>query len=287
MNQMMIWGHGYVTQFLKKPLIEEGWRVISTSRNVPIGSSIQNDHETRMHFFDPNLASYIQSSDAILSTVPPDESGTDPVLKYYQEIITTSRCRWIGYLSATSVYGDHRGAWVDEQALCKPSHLKAQYRLLIEQQWLGLYDQWNLPVHIFRLSGIYGPKNNCLEEIDKGKKTTLIKNNHFFSRIHVEDIAQSIMASVHQPTAGQVYNVSDDKPAPLHEVHQFAASLLGKEPLQMVPVEESNISEPMRLFFQDHKKVNAQKIKKTLGIRWIYPDYQSGLSKDCLFDRSI
>lgn len=282
MKKIIIFGHGYVSKFLTRTFNNLGWATICTSRKIEIGTPIKNGNLTVINFFDPMLTSMIQSSHVILSTIPPNENGIDPVLENYSNIIAKSAFRWVGYLSSTSVYGDHDGAWIDEKTECTPSHEKARNRLSIERQWLNLYYSFKLPVHVFRLSGIYGRNRNCLEDIIMGKDFTVIKKNHYFSRIHIEDLCQGIIASIKCPTPGEIYNMSDGEPAPLHIVQQFGATILGKYKLKEILEEKAALSEQFKIFFQDNKKVNGQKIIKKLGINLLYPNYRWGLLKGCL-----
>jgi nucleoside-diphosphate-sugar epimerase len=283
MNKVTIFGHGYVSSFLIKTFSRLGWNIVCTSRKIDIARPIKYENLTLINFFDPDLLSILQTSNIILSTVPP-EQNIDPVLRQYRNIIAQEKSLtlWIGYLSSTNVYGNHQGAWVDETMPCNPSNQKARDRLEIEKQWLNLYDSFNLPVHVFRLSGIYGPGRNCLEDILLGKDFTIVKENHYFSRIHIEDICQLILNSINYPTPGEIYNISDNEPMPLHVVQQFGAKILGKDKLKEIMEEKAKISESFKRFFMDNKKVNGQKIIKQLGVNLIYPDYLSGLLHGCL-----
>jgi nucleoside-diphosphate-sugar epimerase len=275
---IVIFGNGYVTQFLVPQLVLQGWSVYVTSRQLqlvkPIGGS------RLIHFFDPDLPNIISQSQAILSTVPTDPTAIDPVLALYADPIRNAKA-WVGYLSATNVYGDHGGAWVTEASSCQPSYPKAKTRHLAEQKWLSLHHNHQTPVHIFRLSGIYGPKRNALIAIDQGKKHVVVKQNHQFSRIHVADICQVILASIAKPTPGEIFNVSDNQPAPIEDVYHFACQLLGRDQLDQVPFEAAKLSKPAKQFFNDHKQVSSQKIQSQLGIQWRYPDYKTGLADGC------
>lgn len=282
MNKVTIFGHGYVSRFLTKTFNHLGWTIVCTSRKIETGMPIQNDNLMLINFFDPTLPSILQSSNVILSTIPPSENGIDPVLHKYSDIIAKAVLQWVGYLSSTNVYGNHNSTWIDETTPCNPSHEKARHRLGIERQWLNLYDSVNLPVHVFRLSGIYGPGRNCLEDILMGKDFTIVKKNHYFSRIHIEDICGLILASINCPTPGEIYNISDGEPAPLHRVQQFGAKILEKDKLKEILEEKAVLSEQFKMFFKDNKKVNGEKILKKLGMSLIYPHYRIGLFKGCL-----
>lgn len=280
---IIIFGHGYVAKFLINTCSSLGFNIVCTSRKIAIGMPIKTGNLTLINFFDPTLAFMLQSADVILSTVPV-EQNIDPVLSKYRDIIAQKKAlpHWIGYLSSTSVYGNHGGSWVTETTPCKPSNEKAQSRLAIEKQWLNIYPSNHAPVHVLRLSGIYGPGRNCLEEILAGKNFTIVKENHYFSRIHIADICRLIISSINSPTPGEIYNISDNEPAPLHLVQQFGAEILAKDKLTEIKAETAQISEHLKHFFMDNKKVNGQKIIKKLGANLIYPNYRSGLLHGCL-----
>jgi len=276
---IIIFGHGYVAKFLIQKLNALGWIIYCTSRQIEVGKPVKNENVTQINFLDPAIPSLIKSADALLSTVPPNNDVIDPVLHTYAEVISKSMFEWIGYLSSTSVYGNHNGAWVTEETQCAPTNEQSRIRLLAEQQWLKLYSINKLPVHILRLSGIYGPDKNCLEQIKKGKNFTVIKENQFFSRIHVEDICMATIASIESPTAGEIYNISDDQPAPINVVQQFGASILNAKSLHEIPFEVAGLSDQAKHFFHDNKKVSGEKIKRRLHIAWTYPNYIVGLTK--------
>jgi len=279
---ILIFGNGYVSKFLSKSLNDLGWLVYCTSRQVELEKSFVCETIKIINFFDPKLYEIIKSANIILSTVPIDNEFIDPVLEHYFGIISQEEFEWVGYLSSTGVYGDHDGKWVDEQTKCKPSNCKSKIRLLAEEKWLGLYIKYKIPIHIFRLSGIYGPGKNCLQEIQNGKNFTIIKKDQYFSRIHVVDICQAMIASINSPAPGELYNVSDDEPAQINVVQQFGARLLNRKQLVEIPFEEANLSKQAKMFFDDNKKVSSNKILKSLNITWKYPNYRIGLLQGCL-----
>lgn len=275
-KKILIFGHGYVSRFLGRQLLEEGWLVYATSRSVCDRSD--DAGITVLSFFSDELPALIEKADLILSTVAPGDD--DPVLSRYQGALTQSCARWVAYVSATSVYGDYHGEWVDEVSECRPADARSKRRYRVEQTWLGLHKEYGLPVHAFRLSGIYGPNRNALERLKQSGPPCIVKAGHTFSRIHVLDICQALKASMERPTPGEVFNVSDDEPAALHEVQAYAADLLGVR-LQTVSYEQADLTPGMRSFFEANKKINATKIKECLGVTWLYSSYREGL--DALF----
>jgi nucleoside-diphosphate-sugar epimerase len=213
----------------------------------------------------------------LLSTVPPTEKG-DPVLDALKnDINIMERFAWIGYLSTTGVYGDRQGGLVDETSPLLPSQARSLLRVRAEEEWLSLWHKYKLPVHIFRLAGIYGPGRSAIEQIRTGKARRIIKPGQLFSRIHVEDISGALLASLAKPTPGEVYNLCDDDPATPDEVISYAADLLAVPPPPAIPFEQAELSEMARSFYADNKRVSNQKIKTVLGYRMRYPSYREGL----------
>jgi nucleoside-diphosphate-sugar epimerase len=206
----------------------------------------------------------------VVLSIPPDAEG-DLVYRENYEI----NAEWIGYLSTTGVYGDAQGGWVDETSPCNPSQERSKWRVIAEQQWLAS----GLPVEVFRLSGIYGAKaeRNQLDSVRDGSSRRIAKENQFFSRIHVDDITQILLASIAQPQAGEIYNCADDFPCPQAEVVEFAADLLGVEPPPLVKFEDAELSPMARSFYSSSRKVNNDKIKSKLGIKLAFPTYKEGL----------
>ncbi len=279
---IVIFGHGYVSKFLSKVLSNSGWIVYCTSRQPELNNFDDTNNVKIIKFLDRDLYQVLKVADAILSTVPPDHHIIDHVLRQYIEPISQEKFQWVGYLSSTGVYGHHDGAWVDEETKCQPTNEQSQARLLAEEQWMSLHKDYHLPVHIFRLSGIYGPGRNCLEDIINGKDFTIIKEDQYFSRIHIEDICQGVVASINLPTPGEIYNLSDDEPSRIDVVQQFGASILKRNPLREIAFEEAYLSERAKMFFYDSKKVSNRKILHKLNITWKYPNYRDGLLHGCL-----
>lgn len=213
----------------------------------------------------------------ILLSVPPDEMG-DPVFDVMAEkICALPSLKWVGYLSTTGVYGDLQGGWVDEESPYNPSGKRGQRRVEAEMAWRGLFESSSLPVHIFRLPGIYGPGRNQLVSLKNGKARRIEKPGQVFSRIHVADLAAILMASMQQPNPGAIYNVTDDEPAPPQDVVRFAAELLGVDPPPLQAFETAELSPMARSFYADSKKVRNTKIKTELGVSLRYPTYREGL----------
>lgn len=278
---LLIFGLGYVGQWLGRTLLAEGWRVRGTSRTLSRAQNLK-DQGFEIAIWDgigPCPQGILEGVTHILITIPPDEKG-DVVLRQFD--FTGRSLRWVGYLSATSVYGNHQGAWVRENSALNPISSRGCHRLLAESQWLDYQAKHPLfPLHIFRLSGIYGPGRSVLESIQSGIAQRIDKPGHVFSRIHVEDIIQILKASINHPQPGEIYNLADDQPAATAEVTAFGCHMLGAEVPPLVSFEEANLSVSLREFYAEHKRVDNHKIKEALGIRLIYPTYKEGLPHCC------
>ena len=185
--------------------------------------------------------------------------------------------KWVGYLSTTGVYGDRGGDWVDEESPLEPNTARGQRRLQAERSWLRLHSDFGLPVHLFRLAGIYGPGRNTLLNVRDGSAKRIIKPGQIFSRIHVEDIAGVLAASIAKPNPGRAYNVCDDEPCPPQEVVEFAANLLGLPLPPEIPFEQAELSPMAKSFYAESKRVSNRRIKTELGYKLVYPNYREGL----------
>lgn len=227
-------------------------------------------------YADAKIENALGQADAVLISIGPDERG-DPVLRRFAHHIEQSKTiRWIGYLSTIGVYGDAQGGWVDETTPPTPSHARTNMRVKVEQEWLALGERAAKPVQIFRLAGIYGPgRNPILNLVQRAQR--IIKPGQVFNRIHVDDIAQTLLASLAKPRAGAVYNVTDNEPAPPQDVLTYAADLMGVEPPPEIPFEKAVMSEMARSFYADNKRVSNRLIRDELGITLLYPTYREGI----------
>ena len=226
---------------------------------------------------DPKIAAALSEANAVLISAGPDETG-DPVLRRFARKIETSpSIQWIGYLSTIGVYGDADGGWVDEIVPPRPSHARTLRRVEVEKAWLALGARSGKATQIFRLAGIYGPGRNPIINLDQ-RAQRVIKKGQVFNRIHVEDIAQALLASIAKPRNGAIYNVSDNEPAPPQDVLLFAAEITGREPPPEVPFEHAVMSEMARSFYADNKRVSNRLIREELGVTLRYPTYREGVS---------
>ena len=226
--------------------------------------------------FDQKLIENLKSSDHILSSIAP-VNGEDIVIKNFQKIFKVSKIKWITYLSATSVYGNHNGDWVDEKSKTNPTSTNGIDRLNAEKSWLNLADKNNLPLQIFRLSGIYSNQNNVLARLKSGNAKIIKKKNNFFSRIHVEDLANILFKSLQNFKSKEIYNISDDKPTSSEELVLYGSKLLNIEKPETVDLSKIE-NQMLKNFYKDSKKVSNKKMKIFFEYQLKYPTYVEGLN---------
>lgn len=278
---LLIFGFGYTAHFLAKKAAEMNVHVTGTTRNKEhIGYDSSTDC-TVIHFSEPSIDKALASASHILISTPPTHDFGDPVLKQFSHLLKnhTKTIQWIGYLSSTSVYGDHQGNWVDESSKANAPGTQGILRLSAEQQWITFAKEQQLPLTIFRLAGIYGPQQNMLTQIIKGKKEAVVKEGQFFSRIHVDDIALVILSAMQKAMMGiHIYNVADNEPAAAEVICDYAASLLQLAPLKKVDYKAAQLSPMAQEFYSHNKRVSNAKLKKELNIELTYPSYKEGLT---------
>lgn len=276
-----ILGFGYTAIFLAKNLLRSNFSITGTSRAPNNCKYYQEFGYKIVDFNNSEVDNILNLSTHLLILTPPDPVLGDPVLATFLLLLEKYRrqLEWVGYVSSTAVYGNHEGVWVDELTTPKNLGSRAALRLKTEIDWLNVANKFQLPIHIFRLAGIYGPSRNVLTDIVKGKKQSIYKEGHFFSRIHVEDIAKVILASIQKPNPGSIYNVADDFPAPSHELDQYAASLLHRVTLPLVPFEKAVLSDMAKEFYNNNRRVSNAKIKQEFKLELDYPCYRKGLMK--------
>lgn len=281
-NVMFVFGLGFSARALSELLLAEGWTVRGTTRSSEKALWL-SEMGIEAHLFDAGqpLAdlSVLDGVTHLLASVPPGPDG-DPVLIHHGPdlAVRAGEIRWAGYLSTTGVYGDRGGEWVDENAALDPATERGARRVAAEAAWCRLWREHGLPVHLFRLAGIYGPGRNALETVRQGKARRVVKPGQVFSRTHVRDIAAVLAASMAQPNPGAAYNVCDDDPAPPQDVIAHACALLGVTPPPEIPFEEAELSEMARSFYAESKRVSNARIKDELGVELAYPDYRAGLA---------
>ena len=226
--------------------------------------------------FDQNLVVKLKEADHILVSIPP-ENQEDLVIKNFSKFIESSKVKWITYLSATSIYGDHKGEWVNENSKTNPISNNGIARLKAENAWVSLEKNKKIPVQIFRLSGIYSNEKNILIRLKSGGVKLINKKNHFFSRIHVDDISNILFKSLSKFKSGEIYNLSDDKPSTSEEVTLFGAKILNIENIEKIEVDQIK-SEMLKNFYNESKKVSNKKMKSYFNYNLKFPSYIEGLN---------
>ena len=276
MPHLFCFGLGYSAQALMREVARFGWIISGTNRS---GETVEGCN--KVWPFDGTAVIPGEALDGvthILVSIPPGNEG-DVVIRWHDAELTrrATQVRWLGYLSTTAIYGDRGGEWVDESSALSPTTDRGRRRLEAENAWLALFVQSSLPVHIFRLAGIYGPGRNQLLSVRDGTARRIIKRGQVFSRIHRDDVAGVLQASIARPSPSRAYNVCDDEPSPPEEVVAYAAHLLGRAPPPEVSFEIAELSPMARSFYADSKRVSNRRIKRELGYRLLYPTYREGL----------
>ena len=274
MSNLLIIGYSYSAAALVPQLLAQGWQISGTTRSPEKFESIKAQGVTPLLWSD-DLTEALSTATHLLISAAPDANG-DPLLAKTGSNIAqlVPNLTWAGYLSTTGVYGDCEGRWIDETAPLTPSTKRGEMRVQAEDAWRAT----GLPLHVFRLAGIYGPGRGPFAKVKSGKARRIIKQDQVFSRIHVDDIAQVLAASIAQPNPGSAYNLCDDDPAPPQDVIAFAAELLGLPLPPEEPFETAEMTPMARSFYAENKRVKNDKIKSELGVKLLYPDYRSGLN---------
>lgn len=293
-RRLFCFGYGYSARALARRLGPRGWTVAGTCREAATLAALAGDG-VEAHLFDRDHplaepAAVLAGSHAILISVPPDADG-DPVFDCHGDDLAAltgpGGPAWIGYLSTTGVYGDRAGGWVDETSELRPSTERGRARLAAEQGWLELWQRHGLPVHLFRLAGIYGPGRSQLDAARAGRARRVVKPGQVFSRIHVDDIAQALAASIERPEPGAAYNLCDDAAAPPEEVVAYACELLGLAVPPPIPFDTAELSDMARSFYAESKRVRNDRMKRELGVELEYPTYREGLKALLYTDKSM
>jgi len=275
-------GFGQVAKnFIKKLIIEKyNINLSVTSRSETSKKFFKginyNSYLFNSEKFDQNLVVKLKEADHILVSIPP-EKQEDLVVKNFSKFLESSKVKWITYLSATSVYGDHKGKWVNENSKTNPISNKGVARLKAENSWIFLEKKNKLPVQIFRLSGIYSNEKNILVRLKSGDVKLINKKNHYFSRIHVDDIANILFKSLLKFKSGEIYNLSDDKPSSSKEITLYGAKMLNIENIENIEVHEIE-SEMLKNFYNESKKVSNKKVKNYFNYNLMFPTYIEGLN---------
>lgn len=272
-------GYGYTAQAFAAQLSGAPWRISGTTASDTKAAGMAKAGVDALPWpvrdFDPK---WLDGTTALLVSTPPDRDGC-PAFRVAANAIAERRkfIHWIGYLSTNGVYGDHQGARVDEESELHATSQRSLNRIRAEDEWRTLAARAGLPLVIFRLPGIYGPRRSALDTVRAGKAKRIFKEGQVFSRMHVDDIAKALTASLAQRNEYDLYNLADDEPAPPQDVIEFACELLGVTPPPLTPIEKADLSPMAKSFYADNKRVSNKRMKDALGLSLSYPTYREGL----------
>ncbi len=277
-QQLFCFGFGYTAKALGRRLAEDRWRITGTTRLSDKADAIRAENAEPVLWdsaFDP---AWLDDAAAILISTPPGEDGC-PAFKAASGAIAERRqhIKWVGYLSTNGVYGDHDGAWVDETSELRATSARGRRRIAAENAWRRLAADHNLPLIVFRLPGIYGPGRSAFDAIRARTAKRIYKEGQVFSRMHVDDIASALAASLNLPRRHDVYNLADDEPAPPQNVITYACGLSGAPPPPLIPISDADLSPMAKSFYADNKRVSNIRMKQALNIQLAYPTYREGL----------
>lgn len=279
-DHLLIFGFGFTSEAVADRLQEKFTRISGTTRSSEKFEALSRkgvepilfDGETA----SPQIMAAMENATHLLVSIGPNSNG-DPVLNALMKNPELFKhLQWIGYLSTVGVYGNHDGQWVNEETICKPVSKRSKERISAEAEWLHSGVQTGVPVAIFRLSGIYGPGRNTFMNIEKGKARRLVKPDQVFNRIHREDIAQAVDLAI-EKTAGGIFNITDDLPAPPQDVVTYAYQLMGKQPPEEIDFASADLTPMARSFYGENKRVSNDKSKTQLGMVYAWPDYKTSL----------
>ncbi|MGO4572511.1 SDR family oxidoreductase [Microvirga sp. 2TAF3] len=277
--RLFVFGLGYTAQAFIRGGI--AWSRVAGTVRHPDKAERLADEGIAAHSLDgsemPVLAEEIHRADAVLVSAPPSEEGDPSLARFGSLVASAPNLAWIGYLSTTGIYGDRGGAWIDETTPPAPQSRHSELRLAAERAWLELGRTTGKAVQVFRLTGIYGPRRNALVSLARCTAQRIVKPGQVFNRIHVEDIAAVLAASLQRPRPGGIYNVADDEPAAPQDVTTYAAALAGIAPPPEIAFEAADLSPMGRSFYSENKRVANRLIKQELGVRLLYPTYREGL----------
>ncbi len=275
-KHLLSFGHGFSARALTPLLLAQGFSVTGTTRSAEKAETLEATGVRPLIWPGADLTAELERATHLLISAAPIADG-DPVLNVLKDDIAkhASKLEWVGYLSTTGVYGDANGDWVDENSPLKPATKRGQMRVAAEADWRSIA---SLPLHIFRLAGIYGPGRGPFSKVREGTARRIIKKGQVFSRIHVDDIAQILAASIARPNPGAIYNMCDDDPAPPQDVIAHVAELLDMPLPPEVDFETAEMTPMARSFYAESKRVRNDRIKSELEVKLLFPDYRAGLA---------
>lgn len=272
-------GYGYTAAVFANRLRQDAWTIAgTTTKSEKAETMLANGVQAHIWDGDAFDPAWLDGQNAILVSTPPNDDGC-PALRATQGAIADRRdgVTWLGYLSTNGVYGDHQGAWVDETSPLTATSERGRRRVAAEHAWRAFAAKHDLPLIIFRLPGIYGPGRSAIDTVRAGKAKRIFKEGQVFSRMHVDDIAAALDASINKPRVYDLYNLADDEPAPPQDVIEYACTLLDVAPPALVNLEQAALSDMAKSFYADNKRVSNQRMKDALEVSLSYPTYREGL----------
>ena len=281
---LVCFGFGLTAKYFVKELLKNKYRInlVTTSRSKTVNKKFLNINYKNFYFdsnkFDKKIIKHILNASHILVSIPPRDRKDFVIENFYNEISLNKKIKWLGYLSSTSVYGNYYGKWVNEKSKLLTNNDTGINRIVAENEWLKLNRYHFVPTRIFRLSGIYSQERNLFLRLANGQIRYVRKSNHYFSRIHVVDIAQVLFKSLIYSKAGEIYNVADNMPCSYDKTISYACSLMRIQNPPPVSLQSLNEGE-MKNFYKDSKKVSNAKIKKDLKVKLNFPTYKEGFKE--------
>ncbi|MEQ8331853.1 SDR family oxidoreductase [Nisaea sp.] len=281
-GKLFCFGLGYTCSRLAARLTDKDWQVGGTTRSGRMHDGWDAGDTIEMHVFSGKepingVAEACAGVTHIIASIPPDEDG-DPALRFHLSVLRAlPNLTWVGYLSTPAVYGDRAGAFVHEDDAPNPGSARGTRRLAAERAWVSAFEDTDVSVQIFRLSGIYGPGRSAIDQLRSGKARIIDKPGQVFNRIHVDDIGTILTASMQRPNHGRIYNVADDEACPSGDVIRYAAALLGMDPPEPIPFDSAELSPMARSFYSECKRLDTARFKSELGVELAYPTYREGL----------
>ena len=275
MKKLLIYGYGYTASYLAESLENKNYLIVASSRDE---KKLTTNNKNIKLINNDYVSDHLLKDDIthILISVPPNDTGDIFIQNYKDILVKNKNIEWIGYLSATNVYGDHNGELVNERSETKPTTKKGSNRLLAEKQWIELSSKFNLPIKIFRLAGIYGPDRNIKQRIVQGLVKNIYKKGQFFSRIHVEDIINILNLSMCNITENNIYNVADDFSCNLNVVIEYLCDQNKFTKPEQINFDELELNYKKESFFSENKRVDNSLVKQDLSIILKYPSFKDG-----------
>jgi nucleoside-diphosphate-sugar epimerase len=281
MTHLFCFGLGYSAQALGRDLSAQGWRITGTARTREAADALRQAGFDALTFdgLQPgrSVGEALRSATHALVSIPPLAYGDPALALHARELAASPSLKWIGYLSTIGVYGDHGGAWIDEETPATPTHERSRWRLAAEEAWLAFGARTGKRVQVFRLPGIYGPGRSAIDRLREGTAQRIVKPGQVFNRVHVDDIAGALAAAIAGRGAHDLYNVTDDEPAPPQDVILYAAELLRIPPPPEIPFDASRLTDMAKSFYAENKRVRNTRLRRELGVDLKFPSYREGL----------